>query len=230
MNRGTPSNNAARLRSLLTLSLSLLFLLSASATSAAQSGRRIPKQKPSTESSPSKIEDSQARPPAPAEEKEKTKVVVVKHLPHINSSAIYTNQVVEECVARLRQAPTLSVTSGKDMRRKDASEYARQSEDTYVVFIQLEAEVADTEDPRVSIGPIPSRILYVEYILFEPGTGKQTATGHIYQHRNVPLPTKTPTSTGDAEQRMRRAGRETADRVLDALRISLPPGKLNHSI
>jgi hypothetical protein len=177
---------------------------------------------------PQKTEDARPESSAPVEEKERTRVVVVKHLPHINSSAIYTNIVVEECVARLRQAPTLSVRQGKDMRRKDAHDYARESEDTYVVFIQLEIDTADTDDPHVSIGPIPSRALFVEYILFEAGTGKQKATGRIYQHRNVPggpLPGRVPTSTGDAEQRMRYAGKQTADRILDALRISLPPGR-----
>jgi hypothetical protein len=183
---------------------------------------------PQAETAPQKTEDAQSESAAPVEEKGRTNIVVVKHLPHINSSAIYTNMVVEECVARLRQAATLSVRQGKDMRRKEAHDYARESEDTYVVFIQLEIDTADTDDPHVSTGPIPSRALYVEYILFEAGTGKQNATGRIYQRRNVPggpLPGKVPNSTGDAEQRMRYAGKQTADRIHDALRISLPPGK-----
>ncbi len=227
MQIGIPSSCRANSRFLISLSLSILIIVSASTIGPAQSGRRLPKQKPSSET-PSKADETQPEAAAPVEEKNKTRVVVVKHLPHMNSSAIYSDMVVQECVARLRQAPTLNVTQGKDMRRKDASDYARESEDTFVVFIQLDVETGDTEDPRVSIGPVPSSMLYVDYILFEAGTGKQKTAGHIYQHRRAPggpLPGRVPTSTGDAEYRMRHAGRETADRVLDALQITLPRGK-----
>jgi hypothetical protein len=228
MKRVIPAAYHSNSRVLLSLSLSILIVVFASTIVSGQSGRRVPKRPPQTEPTPQKTEDARQESASPVEDKERTKVAVVKHLPHINSSALYTNMVVEECVARLRQAATLNVIQGKDMRRKDARDYARESEDTHVVFIQLEIDTADTDDPHVSIGPIPSRALFVEYILFEAGTGKQKATGRIYQHRSVPggpLPGKLPTSTGDAEQRMRYAGKQAADRILDALRISLIPGK-----
>ncbi|HEX8183437.1 MAG TPA: hypothetical protein VF747_01760 [Blastocatellia bacterium] len=196
-----------------------LLVLTAASFVEAQSGRRIPKKPSSPDPLPPAQSEPPVQSPEPKDTKPQTSILVVKYLPHINTSNIYSDAVMSGCLKRLQESPMVKVRPGKDMNRKEASDYAKASEDTYVVWIQLEVDIADTD--RASIGGVNPFSLYVDYVVFTPGTGKSKASGHVYQ-RNRRVGSPLPRTTGVAEYSLRYAGEETADRVLDALGFSLP--------
>jgi hypothetical protein len=196
-----------------------LLVLTAASFAEGQSGRRIPK-KPS---SPDPLPPAQSEPPIestrPKETRPQTPVLVVKYVPHINTSNIYSDAVISGCVKRLMESNMVKARPGKEMSRKEASDYAKASEDTYVVWIQLEVDAAYTD--RSGIGPVNPYSLYVDYVVFAPGTGKSKASGHVYQRNRRLGGTPLPRTTGAAEYSLRDAGEETGDRVLDTLGFTL---------
>jgi hypothetical protein len=188
-----------------------------------QSGRRIPKKPESPDPRP----PAQSEPPIitsePKAEKPRIPILVVKNLPFMNSSDIASNIVMDGFMERMQASNAVKVRPGKDMNRKEASDIAKASADTYVVLIQLDADTANSA--RDGVGYVDPSTLYVDYVLFTPGTGKTKTSGHVYQRRGAiggtPLPVPTPRTAGGTEYTLRNAGRETADRVLDALGLTL---------
>ncbi|HTG14107.1 MAG TPA: hypothetical protein VK747_02455 [Blastocatellia bacterium] len=194
------------------LLLFALLLVAAASFAQAQSGRRIPKQPDSSERNP----PSQPEPPtqpSPRETAPLLPILAVKNLQTVGSSSIFTDIALGGCLEELKQSTAVQVSSGKDKNRKEASDYAKASKDTYVVLIQLESDTFDT------MGGNP-RSFYVSYVAFAPGTGKIKTQGHIYQGQSRG-PVGVPTS-GSIEFELRRCGREAADRVLEALNLSRP--------
>ena len=127
------------------------------------------------------------------------------------------NIVIEGFLERMQRSATVKVRAGKDMNRKEASDYAKSSEDNYVVWLQLESDTASGaggawEDPNN---------LYVDYVVFAPGTGKSKTSGHVYQRTRGAI--QMPRTTSGAEYTLRRAGAETAERVLSSLGQAGPP-------
>ena len=214
------------------LLLCLALILSAASLAAAQSGRKISKRPPTaapptldtqtTTPSEPPITPSQpaqdARPAIP--------ILVVRYMPNMNSSTIYTSIVIDGFMARMANFKGVKVQEGMEMNRKHASDTAKESQDRYVVWIELLVDTVDEENARAGIGPVSPYYLYVDYVVFEPGTGKQKASGHVYQRRGIgagrgPLPV--PNTSGAADYTLRKAGEETADRVLDKLNLLAPP-------
>jgi hypothetical protein len=193
-----------------------LLLVTAASFAQAQSGRRVPKQPGSTErNSPSQPEPP-VQQPTPTETAPRLPILAVKNLQTVGSSSIFTDIALGGCLEELKQSPAVEVSSGKDKNRKEASDYAKASKDTYVVLIQLESDTFDT------MGGNP-RSFYVSYVVFAPGTGKVKTQGHIYQGQSRgPVGVPIPRSTASIEYELRRCGREAADRVLDALNIAQP--------
>jgi hypothetical protein len=205
------------------LFLCALFVLSAASSADGQSGRRIPK-KPS---SPDPLPPAQSEPPIsapePKEEKTGTPILLVKYLPFVNNSNIAASIVIDGFMERMRASNAVRVRPGKDMNRKEASDYAKASNDTYVVLIQLDVDSMDSD--RTSMGYVNPYSLYVDYVVFTPSTGKSKTSGHVYQRRGAlgggRIPGPTQRTTAGAEYSLKNAGRETADRVLDALGLNL---------
>jgi hypothetical protein len=204
------------LRSSVSFLLFALLLVTAASFAQAQSGRRIPKQPGSTErNSPSEPEPP-AQQPTPKESAPRLPILAVKNLQTVGSSSIFTDIALGGCLEELKQSTAVEVSSGRDKNRKEASDYAKASKDTYVVLIQLESDTFDT------MGGNPGSF-YVSYVVFAPGTGKIKTQGHIYQGQSRgPVGVPIPRSTASIEYELRRCGREAADRVLDALNIAQP--------
>jgi hypothetical protein len=201
----------------LVVRLSLCALLAASFIAHAQSGRRVPKQpsspdpKPPEQTEPAVQSSTPAAPLLP--------ILVVKNLPTASSSSLLANIALEGCIEELKQSPAVRVSSGKDKNRKEASDYAKASTDTYVVLIQLESDLVD----RGSLIEADPRTLSLTYIVFTPGTGKIKTQGRVFQGQRVgPLSLPAPNSTGSYDYELRRCGREAANRVLDALSLAQP--------
>lgn len=198
-----------------------LLVLTAASFVEGQSGRRIPKKPSSPDPAPSAQPEQPIESPQPKETKPQTPVFVASYLAYINTSNIYTNAVMDGCLNRLYESPMIKVRRGKEMNRKEASDYAKASEDTYVVWIQLEVDAASSD--RSGVGPVNPYSLYVDYVVFAPKTGKSKSAGRVYQRDRRLGGSPLPRTTGVAEYSLRDAGIETADRVLDTLGFALPP-------
>ncbi|HSO76424.1 MAG TPA: hypothetical protein VLU47_16445 [Blastocatellia bacterium] len=201
----------------LAVSLLLCVFLAAAFTALAQSGRRIPKQPTSPDPKPPAQTEPSIQPSTPAAPQ--LPILVVKNLPTAASSSILANIALNGCIEELKQSPAVQVSTGKDKNRKDASDYAKASTDTYVVLIQLESDVVD----RGSLIEADPRSLSLTYIVFAPGTGKIKTQGRVFQGQSRgPLGVPVPNSTSSYDYEFRRCGREAAGRVLDALNLARP--------
>jgi hypothetical protein len=136
--------------------------------------------------------------------------------------------VSDALIDRLNEANLFSVTRESEMNRKEASDRAKSMSDGYVVWFQLESESTQS----VGMGPQYDSQLYVNFAIYKSGTGKVLTQGHVYQRPvgmtgggPLPAPTGGQTTGGtQIEYRLRRAGRETAERVLAALGKPPIPG------
>ena len=201
------------------LLLCALLMLNVIPLAEGQSGRRVPKRPTAPDPLPPTSSEPPIQPPnqqSSQNEKNRIPVLVVKYLPNISSSSMAGNIVIEGFLERMQRAATVKVRAGKDMNRKEASDYAKSSEDNYVVWLQLQSDTASGmggyEDPND---------LYVDYVVFTPGTGKSKTSGHVYQRTRGAI--QMPRTTSGAEYTLRRAGAETAERVLSSLGQAGPP-------
>jgi hypothetical protein len=200
----------------------LALILLTSGFAEAQSGRRPPKKSESEGVQRPSETVPEIKPEAKQPEKERTPVLIVKSNSYFNSFYV-GDYVLEGCTARLKQAATLQVERGKDMNRKEASDAAMAPTIRYVVLLDITSE--RMRYGRQTRGQDQIDDVVVEYTIFSPGTGKVKSSGRVYQMRprstvggvGVPLPV--PNGPAAAEQSLRQAGRDVADRVISSLGV-----------
>ena len=218
--RGT---GATRLYALMICALAALVIASAFPVDASQSGRRIPKRPKQTDPVPAEKSESPDDSTKTDPDRKLIPVRVAKSLPGVMSSPYLAAYVVDGCVSRLKSAPSLDVTTGGDLNRKEASDYAKASKDIYVAWLEPEL---DRLDPHRN-DPVYDDRVRVRYVLFEPVTGKMKTHGMVYLRPyrptvggvGVPLPL--PRGVSTIESHLRQAGEDAADRMLDALGAGL---------
>ena len=204
----------------------------------AQSGRKIKTTKtgnPSTTETTQQSEKPQTENQASESEEKKTPFLVTSY-PVPPNVFVLTKWVVRECENRLAGSPVVVVSDGGELQRAEAIKKAQDfTQKTYVVWLKMDIDTmdqrsADTENSKVTTGPITPSQLMVEYTVFVSKTGKAVSQGHIYFHppgkktRDVVIggPSSSPDTIRDL---MKRAGRETADRILSDLNLPLPKDK-----
>jgi hypothetical protein len=218
-------NRLLSLRRMTSLFLCAVFMFSLIATAEGQSGRRPPKRPPEPEPPP-----TQNEPPVSStstqDKKGATPILLAGHLDNIFiSSDIYLRVVAEGFMERLEKVAGVKARAGmKDINRKEASDAAKSSEETYVVWFQLANDTMSGGNPAGQ----SVYSLYIEYVIFSPVTGKARSSGHIYQRPprgtvGAPLPTPNPRTSSRAEYSLRYAGVELAERALDSLNLHTTP-------
>jgi hypothetical protein len=199
----------------------LAIILLTSGFAEAQSGRRPPKKTESEGVQRSSETVPEIKPEAKQPEKERTPVLIVKANSYFNTFYV-ADYIVEGCAARLKQAASLQIAkSTKDMNRKEASDAAMAPTIRYVVFLDITSE--RMRYGRQTRGQDQIDDVVIDYTIFSPGTGKVKSSGRVYQMRprstvggvGVPLPV--PNGPAAAEQSLRQAGRDVADRVISSL-------------
>jgi len=188
----------------------------------AQSGRKIPKQPKNTAPEPPPAKEPAEEKTAPQPDtKPAIPVIVASDVQYISSSDIVNRIVAEGVLNRLGEFRSVKAQPGGDrINRKEASDLAKKSTDTYVLWFELQLDAVDAQ--RSTSRMDQARNLYVNFVVFSPG-GKIKTSGHVYQRSRVPYTGGLPTPTvGTAEYSLRWAGRETADRLLDTLGLSTP--------
>lgn len=204
------------------LLLCALLLSGAASVAQAQSGRRIPKRPPS-EPLPTKETEPPIEESKPKDDKPQIPIVVTKDVPNVTISTVLVSRIMQACMKRLGESLSIKPVAARDMNRKQASDAAKASADSYALLIQLEIDYASGRS-RDQMGYVNARDLYIRYELFSPATGKTKTSGQVYQRYRavggVPVPV--PNSELAAEYALIEAGRETADRVIDAIGLPAP--------
>lgn len=211
-----------RKREISRLILSLVLVLVTAIASAAQSGRRPPKQTKSPDPFPTKQEEPPIAPPAEQKSIPKIPVKVAWDLYAIGSSAIYSRSVQEACLQQLSRSGSIDAgATAKELNRKQAIDMAKGSANTYVVWFQLEPD--PSYDDRAGIGAIPAQYLIISFYVFEPTSGKTKTSGRVYQRSVGPGGLPVPGTGTNGYYSLEYAGREMADRVLATLGVGRPP-------
>ena len=208
------------------LSLSALLIVSVTSISQAQSGRRPPKQPESPNAPSPKQKEPSISPSISQDSRHKIPVTVAFNLPDVSSSAILARVVQKGCLERLAQSALVKATAAaRDINRKQAIDEAKASTDAFVVWFELDLDIAGKQRPSPG-GPPAAQYLYVKYEVFTPGTGKTKTAGHVYQSPagavGSPLPSPSGT-TYAGDYLLKDAGRDLADRIFDTLGVERPP-------
>jgi hypothetical protein len=200
------------------LCLSLLVFCASVAT--AQSGRRLPKlsPKPQEKTPPKEATPEEDKPARPQNKEPLLQLTVVYQQASVMSPHFLTQAVMQGCLDRLQKSTDLKPQYGSEMNRKEASDIAKNSQNTYVLWLQLETDSFGPDTGRNS-----PQSYYVNYVLFTPGTGKGKTSGNVYQRQSGLGSIPRGDITG--EYTLRRAGRDLADRVLGALNLPIPPDR-----
>jgi hypothetical protein len=205
-------------RPYLNISLCVLFALANCLVGQAQSGRRAPKPlSPPTINTP-----PPASQPPPAQNKPALKQQTLIVGLDERSTASYIPQYMSEAVWRgfiekFHEVSYITLTTDRNMRRKQAIDRAKKETETFVVLLQLGI---DNMGPNA--GSMSPEGLIVSYVVFSPGTGKAKDQGRIFVRpaRSV-LGQRLPTER-DVDSQLNAAGRETASRVMSALHNDSP--------
>ncbi|MBI4854382.1 MAG: hypothetical protein HY819_21500 [Acidobacteria bacterium] len=205
----------------------------------AQSGRRVqPPPPPPPE--PSSVPSQPSRPadePAPAPEKTVevvARLLVTQDDNKFDNLGNLANVVVSTCTERLRQATALSIAKEKPLDRKQASDKAKAEEQHHVVWLQVQVDRFNNSRSA------SLQDFQVEYIVFSPKDGKIKTQGKVYLRPYqpsvgvggiaVPVPIPVPNSPigvpgqpNPLQHSLEQAGVETADRIMQAFKVSPPP-------
>ena len=193
-----------------TLTLACLLLVFA-LTGFAQSGRRARKTEPlpplpTPEASPTPTPNkSPERPATPVF------IGVNAYDSNVNIPLYFRDSVGKSCAERLSQRSNVNVElSSRDVTRAEAIRKAKDAKVGFVVLLELRADRMTREGRDADF----SR-LYLEYSVFSAGTGKQLASGDVYQQsgsvRDIMVGRD---STSAAENRLKQAARIAAERIL----------------
>ena len=196
-----------------TLTLACLLLVFA-LTGFAQSGRRARKTEPlppvpTPEASPTPTPNkSPERPATPVF------IGVNAYDSNVNIPLYFRDSVGKSCAERLSQRSNVNVElSSRDVTRAEAIRKAKDAKVGFVVLLELRADRMTREGRDADF----SR-LYLEYSVFSAGTGKQLASGDVYQQsgsvRDIMVGRD---STSAAENRLKQAARIAAERILGVI-------------
>lgn len=206
-----------------------LLMLAAVSSGYGQAGRRVqkPKDDPPV---PKAAETATAPVKEPTPEPEKISLLVAGSRSASMRYALGVTDNLPGLVGRrLQDSKRLQVASGGELTRGEAIKRAKNDETkTFIVLIELQGNGFDL-DP----GNRRTRLedLSINYVVLEPGTGKVKEQGSVHL-RSVNggilggtrrLPSCYPQVSSNLEYAIAVAGIETADRIIRAFSLVLPP-------
>lgn len=208
-----------------------LFMSAAAGLSYAQAGRRVQKPKndpPVPKAAGAAAAAAPVKEPTP--EPEKISLLVAGSR---SGSMRYTLGLTDNLPGvvgrRLQDSKRVLVASGGEMSRGEANKRAKNDETkTFIVLVELQGNGFDLD-------PINRRTrledLAINYVVLEPGTGKVKDQGNVRLRSTSGgilgglrrLPSCYPQANSNLEFALTVAGIETAERILRAFSLSLPP-------
>jgi cytoskeletal protein RodZ len=198
----------------------------------AQAGRAV--RRPTQSPSPSAQPSPQSSPQPSAHSSAHPEVTfIVARFVQSPSLTIETRIAFNGFVERLKQSSEVEVQAAQtEMSRGEAIERAKTEREAYVIWLRTEVDTADSEN--ASVVTINPGCVLVTYTVFSPQTAKIKAQGRVYQRGYTPnvctasgsRPALPPTERRrydlPYEERLRRAGHEAANRVMQAFNLRLP--------
>ena len=211
----------------------VLLMLATCGVGYAQAGRRV--QKPKSDPPVPKAEVPAAAPvQQETPEREKIPVLVTSNRTTMLRTAGNADDLLQGAVAqRLRDSKALNIELGGDMSRGEAQKRAKTDEQgtTHVVWLELQSNTM-IFDPNGNRNR--TQDLYIQYVVFEPKTGKIKGQGNIYLRPTGSsriggigigrsLPRCYPNTTYSLEFALIEAGIETAERIFREFSLPNPP-------
>lgn len=191
-------------------------LLTIVAFAAAQSGRKQKKADPQPQVQGVNNPDARTVPePEVVPEKPKEKpvekgkaIMISSALGDMEIPMFYTTAVSDGCLDQLRrELKTVQLSTERNQTRSDAMKAAKDSEDLFVVWIELQVD-------RMGAGSMNG--VDVRFTVFEPKTGRQIffGTGFPRQPQGMPVP---PLGGSREQVYLDWAGRDIAQQVIKRL-------------
>ena len=187
-------------------------------TATAQSGRRAPKSAPISTPTPEATPSTK-----PAEKEKRSLIIGIDSTDTFSRVPLYFyDSVLQGCAHRLRAESSVKLDVQQNMNRGEAVKRAKAETETDVVLLQLRTDNIRSSDSSADLSQV-----FIEYFVFAPATAKQIASGNVYQQnfrtKGIPVPVPSGQSNAVyAEQRLKQAAEEAADRILSALHIASP--------
>lgn len=210
------------LASSLALGAVIALVLVSSVTVVAQSGRRAPR---SSSPAPTPTPDPTPEEKKPVSERKPALSLIVgmdRGGDFASVPMYFYDTVLRACAERLDAAPSVDVdVASRDMNRGEAIKRAKAETDSHVVLMQVrfDSPMGRNED---------FTDLFIEYWVFAPTTAKVVTSGRTYQQIGraggvimLPRPGGR-ASLPYAEQLLKQAARDAADRILSAMHL---PGR-----
>ena len=214
-------NHSPLLRAL-AAGFAVVFVLSCASTDLAQSGRRVRKSTPASESTP---EPTPTPTPNASSEKPKPRLTFLVGLDRYdgfsNIPSYAYDGVLQSLAERLGKAPGIQVGATRsDMSHIDAIRTAKAEKEGYVVWIQLEVDTMSSNTGNN--GNLDNVV--VEYTVFAPTTAKVAMSGRAYPpRRGVILGPRTSSVYGD--RYLNQAAQDAADKILAHFRLHMPTNR-----
>ncbi len=196
----------------------------------AQSGRGS-KTKPAPPTTPPAPTETKVN---PAEAKTQPSVLPLIIVNSVNSAkvAVWTGLALRELIQRLEESPNVKVTREKDMSRKEVIARAKTEHEGYVVWVQFEVDASmgriDRDDDAPIVTGLNPGCLFINYVVFEPGTANMKAQNRVYQAGYQAQCTGTAIQSGPppaAPQRhpvtetLTKTARDAADGIMSAVNV-----------
>lgn len=195
----------------------LIFCVALGTLAIAQSGRKQKKADPAPPVQGVNQPELRTQPEPevePEKEKEKDKkpqrfLMIATEMPDIGISTYYPDMARRGCIEEIRDhLKNVGVREASNQTRSDALKTAKDSDDTYVIWMQFEVDRMSSS----SRGGFELR-----YTILEPKTGKSIGNGYGYPQQpqsRVPLP---PMGTNRPEILADWAGRDVARQAIRRL-------------
>ena len=213
------------------LSLFALLLLFA-LTVAAQSGRRSTTGSPSVAApTPSPDAKSESTTADPNKKEQRQDIILTSNRgdSFAGIPLYFYDIVLKSCASRLDDAREVKVeVVQKHTSRSAAINSARDQKTAYVVWLQLRTDGVNNNTGSSDYGDVS-----IDFTVYEPTTAKAKVQGTVYQgaYRNKGVivgPKTTGSNSVAAENRLRDAARDAADRIIRGLHLVLPTDMPTH--
>ena len=199
----------------------LVFVLTAAASSHAQSGRSIPKRSAATPTATPALEIPKSVEPPP-------KLYTLKVVAEMSQAVYFAFPFPERskswAIERLRKSPLLDVRDSGQANRREAIRRAETETEAFVVLLQIDADpIYLSPGSRAAAGEI-----FLDFWVYAPITGKVKQTGRVRLSQtsrdgiNAPLIRTCRPDLGSDEFLLLKASFEVADRILNSWNLPIP--------
>jgi len=222
-----PMKNPTALLRIKTATLAMaVFLIAGAGASMGQAGRRLPQTRPT----PPKSEPTPSPAPPPAKPAQaQFSLKVIRDIPaNLYMSFPFPERMEEWAVNRLKKSTLLDVTAGDQANHAEAVRLAKAETEALIVWLQLEEDPFATAD-AAGRHEVAGQVR-INFSIFAPVTGKAKYSGTVFMNQsnrgvaieNVETAACYPTVRGEDRQLL-RASFETAARIMDYLKVPVPP-------